>query len=172
MLFNFTPTGHDWVNERASDALCKYRAGFNDCTGRVIQFLKNEKDSDLHLKENLLTHLASCCQFLQASSQPAPAYNKPSAQCNHVESSVDECYNINGIHYWPPTPPPSPAPSMSFGNTVAEARNRGMTGYDKHGFTFMESQVLRPVQYRHNAIWRPWLSQETAVFENILKKDN
>lgn len=156
-------TGRECVNGRATDALCKYRAGFNDCTNRVIQFLKNEKDIDLRLKENLLTHLASCCQFLQVSSEPAPTYAKKGLQCVSVPCGVDRYYSMNGVPYWPPTPPPSPtASALGSSLSMSETYNRVMPSRERHGYNFPEA---------HAQIWRPWQSQMTAVSEANNKQE-
>ena len=141
-------TGREWVNDRVSDALCKYRAGFNDCTNRVIQYLKNEKDADLRLKENLLTHLASCCQFLQASSEPAPIYSRTASQCIALPRGAEKYYGMNAVPYWPPTPPPSPTPTTSIGASMNEMPFRG-TGISNETHESVYGDA-------HAQIWRPW----------------
>ncbi|XP_031561353.1 transcription factor HES-4-A-like [Actinia tenebrosa] len=128
------------------NSLAEFRAGFNQCAAEVSKNL-SASDSSGHLREKLMSHLASNCHGNRVNSTFAP----PS-------------FPANNTTVWVPYPSPPPSPisqnTVYLAGTVPVLRDSSSlmspvsplqtTAQVKTEF------VKRPVSTKKPALWRPW----------------
>lgn len=130
------------------NSLAEFRAGYNQCAAEVSKNLSASDSSD-HLREKLMSHLASNCHGNRVNSTFAP----PSFPANTATTTV-----------WVPYPSPPPSPTSQ--NTMYLA---GTVGVPRDSSSLMSpvspvqtipqvktELVKRPVATKKPALWRPW----------------
>jgi hypothetical protein len=132
------------------NSLAEFRAGFNQCATEVSKNLSASDSSD-HLREKLMSHLASNCHGNRVNSTFAPV----SFPANTTTTTVWVPY---------PSPPPSPTTqnAMYLTGTVAMPRDSTSPMSPVSPVQAIpqlktaDNLVKRPVITKKPALWRPW----------------